>query len=471
MASDDQILDALAKNGDIDYSAWPALLERLLPKLEDIAHHDFPTPTIPISEPLSSGTKAGSRTPKSRSPSQGSNISQKENQPVSPSSPATTRPQPSPARAVAPPDGTLPPPLLSLLLSIQSTLRTTFTKAPPHTAQRLAELILRPTKHYRTLPSYLRALERIVSVSSPLSDFPLPSIPFASTSNSGLLNGSLTPERQDEETVSGATLTPIPWLSRNGSTSSSRPSTSSVHPHVPHNASTSDLRTESTTQIDGPNGAGSIETVTVSVNGLTPRSVSSMHTTSSVSNSNPVTQGELLRQEQEAGVVPVPVHTPMVSDMSPSIAAATGRATRGSSATAAGTAPDTRAATVSAATETATAETEAGEGPRVHARGPNVIGMEDMGPQVRGMGSGGLDIEGALGRRGEGEGMGTLLGSASEEKEEEEDEEEQEVGAKDGDGDGDVVLTDADGVAEGEDGADVMSQNVGSDAADSSAVP
>ena len=190
-----------------------------------------------------------------------------------------------------------------------------------------------------------------------------------------------------------------------------------------------------------------------------------MHTTSSVSNGNSVTQGELLRQEQEAGVVPVPVHTPMVSDMSPSIAAATGRITRSSSATTA-TGPNTGAATTSAATETAAAEAEAGEGPRVHARGPDVIGMEDMGPQVRGMGSGGLDIEGALGRRGEGESMGRLLGSGwGEEKDED--------GVKDGDGDGDgdVVVTDADGVAEGEDGADAVSQNVGSDAVDSSTVP
>ena len=182
-----------------------------------------------------------------------------------------------------------------------------------------------------------------------------------------------------------------------------------------------------------------------------------MHTTSSVANGNPVTQGELLRQEQEAGVVPVPVHTPLVSDMSPSIAAATGRVTRSSSATT-GT-----AITTPTATETAATDQEAGEGPRVHARGPDVIGMEDMGPQARGMGSGGLDIEGALGRRGEGEGMGTLLGSGGGEKEEGE-------GVKDGDGD-DVVVADADGIAEGEEGADKVSQTVGTDAMDTSTAP
>jgi hypothetical protein len=35
----------------------------------------------------------------------------------------------------------------------------------------------------------------------------------------------------------------------------------------------------------------------------------------------------------------------------------------------------------------------------VHASGPDVIGMEDMGPQTPGSGlAGGLDLEGALGR-------------------------------------------------------------------------
>ena len=428
--------------------------------IDQIAHNDFPRPTIPLYNPPRSSPKEGSTTPKPSPRSQtSSQTSQKENQPAPPSSPPTVTQNLAPTREVFPPEGTLPPPLLSLLSTIQATLRNAFSSAPPHTAQRLAELILRPTLHYRTLPSYLRALDRIVSVSSPLSVFPLPTISSASPTNNGLLNGVSSPEREDDENLSGATLTPIPWLRRNGSTSS-RSSVSSVHPHTPHNATTSDLRRESTTQIDGPNGAGSIETVTVTVNGLSPRSVPpAAPTTSSVTNGNSVTQGELLRQEQEAGVVPVPVQTPMVQTPSAAISAAAGRITRSSGATSPNTA---NAIAAAVATSMPEPEPEDGEGPRVHARGPDVIGMEDMGPQSVGAGVGGLDIEGALGRRGEGETM--LHGDIRTEI----------VKAEDGerkDGDGDVVVADADGVPEGEEGADAVGQNIGGDAVDSSAVP
>ena len=97
----------------------------------------------------------------------------------------------------------------------------------------------------------------------------------------------------------------------------------------------------------------------------------------------------------------------------------------------------------------------------MHARGPDVIGMEDMGPQTAGSGTGGLDIEGALGRRGEGENM--LQGDGGIESKEAE-------GRETKDGDGDVVIADADGVPGGEDGADAVGQHVGSDAVDSSTV-
>lgn len=224
-----------------------------------------------------------------------------------------------------------------------------------------------------------------------------------------------------------------------------------MHPHPQHHATASDLRTESTTQIDGPNGAGSIETVTVAVNGLNNRPPSTGATTSSVSNGTSVTQGELLRQEQEAGVVPVPVQTPMVS-----MAASHGRVTRSTSASAV-------AAQLSADAETVMQpeDGEVEEGTRVHARGPDVIGMEDMGPQATSTGLGGLDIEGAVGRRGEGEGM--LFGSSGvEARERLEDGKKEEHG--------DIVVTDADGISEGEEGADATGQNVGGDVAGSSTV-
>jgi hypothetical protein len=99
-----------------------------------------------------------------------------------------------------------------------------------------------------------------------------------------------------------------------------------------------------------------------------------------------VTQGELLRQEQEAGIVPIiqqqrqglplhqTVHRPVMSYDAPS---------------------DDPAATRSV--ESADAE----EVP--HARGPETIGMEDTGPQrpsssSAGSGAAGLDIDAAVGR-------------------------------------------------------------------------
>ena len=70
-------------------------------------------------------------------------------------------------------DDSLAPSLQLLLGSVRSTLRTFFVSRPPHTIQRLAELVLYPTTHYRTLPAYLRALDRTVSVTSSADIFPL----------------------------------------------------------------------------------------------------------------------------------------------------------------------------------------------------------------------------------------------------------------------------------------------------------
>lgn len=328
------------------------------------------------------------------------------------------------SNTIAPPPNTLPPPLLSLLQTIQSTLSHSFPASPPHTAQRLAELLLRPRTHYRTLPSYLRALDRIVSVASPASIFPLPDLMAGTTTNGRMLNGTSSPSpgpTSDENFIGGAELTEIPWL-RN--TVGSPPASI-----LQTNAPASDLRTESTSLIDGPNGAGSVETVTVNVNGISnypPRE----------ENTHGITQGELLRQEQEAGIVPVP-SSPHNGRVTRSSAAATAAASR-----AVGLEPD----------EGIGLEEEA---ETVHARGPGIIGMEDMGPQAPSSGlAGGLDLEGALGRRGEGE---TIVGRSDEAREREEEK----------DGDGDVVVADADGVAEGDVGADASGENKGADAVDS----
>ena len=120
-----------------------------------------------------------------------------------------------------------------------------------------------------------------------------------------------------------------------------------------------DLRTESTSLIDGPNGAGSLETVTVSVNGMT-------------------------RTLKRDALSLVPTHfenAHLGSEAVPS-----GRTTRSSAASA-----------------LARQEEDETEEERVHARGPDEIGIEDMGPQATDRAAGGFDVEAALGRPGEGE--------------------------------------------------------------------
>lgn len=175
----------------------------------------------------------------------------------------------------------------------------------------------------------------------------------------------------------------------------------------------SDLRRESTSVIDGPNGVGSVETVTVAVNGNNARTA--------------VTQGELIRQEQEAGVVPVPV-----------------------------VARNTGATSTAAVGGLKTEGTDNGEDMIPHARGPEVIGMEDMGPQSSS--KEGFDVEAALGRKGEGEAPRQERAPVEVERRDADVEK---------DGDGDVEVVDADGTKEGEETkADNVGQNVGSDAVD-----
>jgi hypothetical protein len=229
--------------------------------------------------------------------------------------------------------------------------------------QRLAELVLEPRRKYKFLPPYLRALDRVVSVSSPLTIFPLPLAVLPTAG--GLLNGSTsainttTPTLGSDESLGGALLTPIPWLQNRGQ---------------------SELVSESTEIVDGPNGAGRIETVTVGM--LTGRQrpdaasnqvaqIASSHPDGeTLPSTGPVTQGELLRQEQEAGIV---LNNPHSLTTSPT------RTNYGESEGGGGTILET---------------VEAEEEPP-HARGPEKIGMEDTGPQKK---AGALDIEGAVGR-------------------------------------------------------------------------
>lgn len=305
--------------------------------------------------------------------------------------------------------GTLPPDLLSLYTTSTRMLEYDFAHSPPYTIQRLAELVLRPKKHYRFLPSYLRALDRIVSVSSPVSDFPLPAL-HAPPNGSFLTNGDIptsgATEREglgSDESLGGALLTPIPWL-RHNSFSNGSTSQSSTQ-------SEGEIHTQSTETIEGPNGAGSIEIVSVTVNGV-PSVSSASHTTPPAAPSSPtlseqsdassssssggtgatdaqlreqgaVTQGELLRQEQEAGVVPLTQNSPRRSLVAGG-AAAVGREPAGGVPT---SIPDPDHPPSSLENE---------EQP--HARGPEEITVEDMGPQSRNGPGAELDMEAAVGR-------------------------------------------------------------------------
>jgi hypothetical protein len=254
----------------------------------------------------------------------------------------------------------VPPEITTFYSSIRMTLSKNFAKGPPHTVQRLAELILEPKRRYRYLPPYLRALDRVISVSSPLTVFPLPQAVLPTAG--GLLNGTIsaTPQSSSlgsDESLGGALLTPIPWLQNRGQ---------------------NELISESTEMVEGPNGAGRIETVTVGMLGggqpPEPRNSSVAQIASShpdgetLPSTGPVTQGELLRQEQEAGIVLNNPHSMTTSPTRTSFGEMEGGGT--------------------------IMETVEGEEEAPHARGPEIIGMEDTGPQKQGK----LDIEGAIGR-------------------------------------------------------------------------
>jgi len=391
-------------------------------------HNEFPLPSIPLPAPLppTIDPEVVASTPPALlssepgpkdeelpdaedndEPPTNSQSSSKEND--APTDIAASRP-PLPGfeitQPVQPPDsidmqpGTLPPDLLSLFTSSTRILEHDFAHSPPYTIQRLAELALYPKRHYRFLPAYLRALDRIVSVSSPASDFPLPSLQHAShggfltNGDANHVNGS-SDSLGSDESLGGALLTPIPWL-RNQALG---------HPTSQQsNGNDAEFRSESTETIEGPNGAGSIETVSVTVNGV-PSATSVAHTSpapisptlseqsdaSSSSSSGPteaemreqgaVTQGELLRQEQEAGVIPLT----QSNHRRPLLAAGAAAVGRDSPSVMGGQ-PGTTQSIEDRPPE---------DSP--HARGPDEIGMEDMGPQRTSLDAG-LDMEAAVGR-------------------------------------------------------------------------
>lgn len=457
-----------------------------------IAHNDFPVPRIPqptttaslppsaseprflaplppssdVVEPPSStadsetGAIGGSHT-NSAASSQENN---KENDAPPEQEPQTDEPTSDPATETSQPavvaelePGALPPQITAMLDEITGVLTETFSTYPPHTIQRLAELVLEPRRHYRSLPAYLHAVDRVVHVTSGNNIYPLaPAVPDMSHMNiNGLVDGhdsngagegSSTSGQaiwassnngapiDSDEALGGALLTPIPWLTRRPPTadggsesgeSSTLGSEGGPSPLGPAAAAGTgqqrqsrsrqfemQVRTESTETIDGPNGMGSIETVSV-VNGISSLSPAQQQRV--------ITQGELIRQEQRAGVVPVTQLTragPVVAASSSGAgSSATTSAEAGSDTTmddsdpaAAGEGEGDGEAAKDDSSEKLDEDMSEEEAP--HARGPDIIGAADMGPQTSSsstfsISSGAnaevhsIDVEAAVGRKHE----------------------------------------------------------------------
>lgn len=328
-------------------------------------------------------------------------VSQKENDP--PSSPPQASKPTSTSNAVdgsaphsdstSPEDlaaqelSSLPPELLESFCYIQETLLSQFKDYPPHTLQRLAELVLEPRRQYRYLPPYLNALERVISVSSGTNAFPLPP---AEPSTTGASNVNGADKSLDDDSLGGALLTPIPWL-QNGARS---------------------RRTSSASGQAGPTEDNDV----------------SMTTEESLRDTGPVTQGELLRREQELTDPPAP------------IASGGNRDTSGSQPARASGSPE-----FDAEEKPNKAESPEPETAQPHARGPERVGMEDVGPQEHATGAGQvLDMEAAVGR-------GPHQQHPDQAEGDKQDEEGQREAAEpptdrgQHDSDGDVELTDVDG--------------------------
>ncbi|PKY07298.1 hypothetical protein P168DRAFT_302255 [Aspergillus campestris IBT 28561] len=228
MSLDEETLETVANGGMMDLQKWPAMVEPLLSRLDYIVYNVFPMPESPPSLEFSqpTDTQTANETPSS---------SNKENADLpthTPTSALTDRiPDSQPQSATTTTtEPTLPQPLQLLLNNTRSTIRSLFPSKPPHTLQRLAELILRPQAHYRTLPAYLRALDRVVSVTSSADIFPVQTGSGATAPTpqpngiiSSATNGAADPSStfalfQDthvpgsDESLGGALLTPIPWL-------------------------------------------------------------------------------------------------------------------------------------------------------------------------------------------------------------------------------------------------------------------
>ena len=363
-----------------------------------IAYKEFPIPDLPPPPPA-----PGTRLLSSLEPEASSQEANKENAPLdeqtkekgTDENKADDGENAKDEKPLQP--GELPPQIASMLADIKAHLEGFATHAP-HTIQRLAELVLKPRGHYRALATYLHAVDRVVRVTSATDTYPLP----PPLPNLTVANGDSASERDPasdvawsnpttaalgtDEALGGALLTPIPWLAREAASDAAPADEMDDEEHETNGSAAeaatepgAQIHSEATETIDGPNGAGSIETVSVSVNGVP----STGHHTRGV------TQGELLRQEQRAGVVPVNQtlgHQPAAS--------AEGEQEG-----------ENPPAEESNATVDGEEPVEDEDTP--HARGPDEIGVDDTGLQGEstsfiaedGVLTHGIDVEAAVGRR------------------------------------------------------------------------
>lgn len=372
-------------------------------------------------------------------------------------------------------------------------MKTTFPQKPPHTVQRLSELVLYPRKHYRTLPAWLRALDRVVSVSSGADVFPLSDLPpqlnngaasgingteiggilFANKSSNEIRNGYDRDALGSDESLGGALLTPIPWLKETDTLTSSGAEGSPEHILDPRHKVES-WQDSDTVDDDDFIGDPIIDPAATIADAQAIAAVAEEHANNG--NMGParpdgaVTQGELIRMEQEAGIVPVP-HEDIGRIGDDEFGMGFG-------------------------------QEDEDEG-TVHARGPDMVGTVDMGlvggeqRQVRISSPPGEDSDRTSGNVDANNAQEVLQGGVHksntlDEKDKDKQEKEKEKGTpgsesdefvhvtKDGDSpttskkddepavsdDGDIVLVDADGAQDGDKKADASGINTGADAAD-----
>ncbi|KFG79958.1 hypothetical protein MANI_019764 [Metarhizium anisopliae] len=283
--SGSEVLSKIAAGDPVEEGTWPILCAAIIARLDKIARNDFPIPTLPPPPPRPATLDNRLLSPLPSSPLEHTTSREANKE-------GSIDDKPTESGPASP--GELPKQIEDMLTDIKKHLET-FESYAPHTIQRLGELILEPRAHYRALASYLHAVDRVVRVTSGTNIYPLPpAIPdMSSMELNGDEKGPATsvswsnptlPTLGTDESLGGALLTPIPWLTRRSPEGNG---------DVPVSAG-AQIHSESTETIDGPNGMGRIETVSVSVNGIP-----------STGHARGVTQGELLRQEQRAGVVPV----------------------------------------------------------------------------------------------------------------------------------------------------------------------